>query len=104
MVDDVLVLIAQTQEQDAAGVIHEATERREILCQVGSITRSEFYNAGRSGLNPEFELTVFGADYEGEEVAEFRGKPYAIYRAYAVPGTDYIELYLSRKGGTNGTE
>ena len=104
MLDDVISLISQTQAQDAAGVIHDATERREVLCQVGEITRAEFYNAGRSGLNPEFMVSVHFTDYEGEELAEFRGQSYAIYRAYHIPGTDYMELYLSRKGGTNGKE
>lgn len=102
--DDVIYFLTETKVQDTAGIFHSITGRRMAYCKVASVTRSEFYNAGRSGLNPEFEVSVFGADYEDEELAEYNGKTYSIYRTYRVPGTDYIELYLERKGGSNGRE
>lgn len=102
--DDVIYLIRETMEQDAAGIHRAVTEKRMIFCQVASVTRAEFYNAGRSGLNPDFQVSVFQADYQGEALAEYNGKSYGIYRTYKIPGTDYMELYLERKGGTNGIE
>ena len=100
--DDVLYLVTEIQEQDANGVFHPAVTKRIVFCEVESVTRSEYYNAGRSGLNPEYNMTVFQGDYNGETVAEYNGLAYGIYRTYKVPGTDYMELYLERKGGTNG--
>lgn len=100
--DDVIYLIRETMEQDAAGIHRSTTERRMVYCTVASVTRSEFYNAGRSGLNPDFQVSVFQGDYQGEELAEYNGRSYSIYRTYKIPGTDYMELYLERKGGTNG--
>ena len=54
--------------------------------------------------DPEFKVDIFQGDYQGEELAEHNGKAYSIYRTYRVPGTDYMELYLERKGGTNGVQ
>lgn len=100
--DDIIFLLSSTKEQDDTGVIHETLTKNKAYCQVNSISRSEYYNAGRSGLNPEYQMTIFQGDYSGETSAEYNGLTYAIYRTYKVPGTDYMELYLERKGGTNG--
>lgn len=102
--DDVAFLISTEESRGRTGV-YETTERRsQIYCRINSITRSEFAAAGRNGLNPEFELTVFSGDYHGEREIEYHGMRYGIYRSYKVPGTDYVELYAERKGGTNGEQ
>ena len=101
--DDVLTLIAPGTDRDALGVPTGAAQERDVFCQANNVTRAEFYQAGRSGLNPELQFTVFAGDYAGEPVCRFHGKQYGIYRTYHVPGTDYMELYAERKGGTNGS-
>ena len=101
--DDVITLVSYTREQDNYGVWREtAASERELFCQLGSITRQEFFEAGRSGLNPSFVFTIFKGDYNGETVCQYQGKQYAIYRTYPIPNSDYLELYVERKGGTNG--
>lgn len=100
--DDYIYFLSEKEEQDAAGVFHSVTARRGSFCKISSVSRSEFYNAGRSGLNPDYEATVFAMDYQGEKLAEFNGMTYSIYRTYRVPGTDYMELYMERRGGSNG--
>lgn len=99
--EGILTLIGTTWAQDDRGVRHETSRSREILCRIDSVTRSEFFEGGRNGLNPELQFTVFAGDYEGETVCQYEGKQYGIYRTYRVPGTDYMELYAERKGGTN---
>ena len=99
--DDVINLITVTSDQDEAGVSRQSYAEREVFCKVSSVTRSEFFAAGRSGLNPEYVFSVFAGDYDGEELLSYRGLSYAIYRTYRKEG-DYIELYAERKGGTNG--
>lgn len=99
--DDVIYLCMTATEQDEDGVIHEVIHKRRVYCKVESITRSEYFNAGRAGLNPEYQFTMFFGDYEGEAIAEYNGKTYTIYRVYR-SGADYIELYVERRGGTNG--
>ena len=99
---DVITLIAATKKQDDYGVWRQTETRRDVFAQVDSVTRSEFFEGGRNGLNPEFRFTMFFADYDDERIVEFRGKRYSVYRTY-IGRNDTLELYVERKGGTNGT-
>lgn len=102
--DDVIKLISQEYTKNQYGVPIPSPAYKEIFCQLHSITKQEFYDAGRNGLNPVFQFTIFAEEYGGESVLEYQGKTYSIYRTYHVPGTDYMELYVERKGGTNGKQ
>lgn len=99
---DVIDLIAVTQTQDEFGVWRTTEKARQIYCQVDSVTASEFFEGGRNGLNPEFRFRVFNADYEGEPIIEYNKQRYSVYRTY-LRRDDTLELYVERKGGTNGT-
>ena len=100
--DDVLILLSYNQTQDANGIWKQGNPiRNTVFCKVNNITRAEFFAGGRMGLNPEFEFTVAAVDYNGERECVFHDKSYAIYRAYKTDD-DYMELYVIRKGGTNG--
>ena len=46
---------------------------------------------------------MFFGDYSGESVVEYNGGTYSVYRTY-LRKTDIIELYVERKGGTNGIQ
>lgn len=98
---NVIKLIKAVQTQDEYGVWRETLTSRQVFCDVRSVNRSEFFEAGRSGLNPEFVFTVFFADYEDETLLEFDSKTYSIYRTY-LTRSDTLELYAERKGGSNG--
>ena len=87
--------------QDEKGVWRKDATPREVFCQVSSVNQTEFFDGGRNGLNPAYRFTVFQGDYRDEVKCKYNGKDYAIYRTYIVPGTDYIELYAERQGGTN---
>lgn len=97
----VISLISETKTKNEYGVYQTTTSSRDVFCQVNSVSRSEFFEAGRNGLNPEFKFTMFAGDYNGEKVVEYKGETYAVYRTYYAR-TDTIELYVERKGGTNG--
>lgn len=100
--DDVIKLISKEYTKNKYGISVPENSVKEIFCQIHSITRQEFFDAGRNGLNPQFEFTVYQGDYSGETEVEYKGESYSIYRTYIVPGSDYIELYVERKGGSNG--
>lgn len=100
--DDVIELIAATRAKNEYGVDKKTETCREIFADVKSVTRAEFFEGGRNGLNPQLVFTVFAGDYNGEETLEYAGKRYGVYRTYYIPGSDYMELYAERKGGTNG--
>lgn len=97
----VITLLSSTRTQNKYGVWEETLTSRDVYCQVDSVTRSEFFEGGRNGLNPEFRFTMFFGDYEGEQTVIYNGNTYSVYRTYHAK-TDTIELYVERKGGSNG--
>ena len=99
MTDDVLELVSTTMEQNAYGVWVKTETSRQVFCRVSSVSQTEFFEAGRNGLNPEWRFVVFGADYGDEETVIYNNKRYGVYRTYR--DGDFIELYVERKGGTN---
>ena len=96
----VINLINVTRAQDDYGVWKSTEVKTQVYCQVGSISQSEFFEAGRNGLNPEYKFTLFFADYNNEPIIEYEGERYAVYRTY-LGRNDKLELYVERKGGTN---
>ena len=98
---DVINLISVSRTQDAYGQWTETESSKQVYCQVNSVTQSEFYEGGRNGLNPEYRFTLFFADYSDEPIVEYKSKRYAVYRTY-LGKNDRLELYVERKGGTNG--
>ena len=101
MTDDVLELVSTTMEQNAYGVWTQTETTRQVFCRVSSVSQTEFFEAGRNGLNPEWRFSVFAADYQDEETVLYKSKRYGVYRTYR--DGDFIELYVERKGGVNKT-
>ena len=97
---DVITLYADTITYDDYGVARKVRTGKDVFAKVESVTRSEFYEAGRAGLNPEFRITMFFGDYSGETLIGYKGKQYSVYRTYQA-GTDLLEVYVERQGGTN---
>ena len=98
--DDVLTLLEMQIAKDERGVEKEELVPRVVFCKVEAISRAEYFNAGRNGLNPSFEFLVFAGDYHGETECIFKDRSYSIYRTYL--RGDEMELYAERKGGSNG--
>lgn len=94
-------LLATQKSQNDYGVWEETQTSRDVFCQVESVTRAEFFEGGRNGLNPEFRMLMFSGDYNGERLLMYNGNTYSIYRTF-IAKNDIIELYVERKGGTNG--
>ncbi|MBQ1970725.1 MAG: phage head closure protein [Paludibacteraceae bacterium] len=94
---DELTLVTQEITIDEYGVETVKESETTVLCEVYSITQSEFFAAANTELNPEYRFTVFFGDYNSEEVVIFHGQRYAVYRTYR--SGDYMELYVERKIG-----
>lgn len=99
---------AASYQEDAAGIRRPVPgDPRQVFAFVESVTRAEFYQAGRAGFSPSFVFTVFADDYHGEGTLEYNGEVFAVYRTYRKTGgdgSDYIELYAERKAGTDGAK
>ena len=100
---DIITLYADSISFDDYGVPVKTRSGRDVFCKVDSVTRAEFFEAGRSGLKPEYRMTMFFGDYNGETIVGYNGRMYSVYRTYMAK-TDIIELYVERKTGTDGAE
>jgi len=96
--DHVANLIAVSYIEDALKQKVPQETKREIFCQVEGVRQSEFFGAGQAGLKPQFMVTVFPDDYDGESLIEVDGVRYGIYRTYPAKH-DKLELYLEKKVG-----
>ena len=98
---DIINLLTATKTQDQYGVWRETLASTQVFCSVESVTAQEFFEGGRNGLNPSYRMVMFSGDYNGESLLEYNGATYSIYRTYQRKD-DMVELYVERKGGTNG--
>lgn len=94
---DIVTLVSSTLTQNAIGAWVAKETTTDVYCKTDSVSREEFFSAGRSGLNPEYRFTLFAGDYNDEKTVVYKGMRYGIYRTYHAT-TDLIELYAARKG------
>lgn len=99
--DVIYLLTPRPTVTSANGVKTKGYTERLVYCQVLSVSRNEFFEAGRNGLNPEYEFVMFSGDYKGERLVKYHDQTFAIYRTYR-RRDDNIELYVQREGGANG--
>jgi SPP1 family predicted phage head-tail adaptor len=79
---DVIGLVTETRS--AHGVHEAVTETvRDVLAEIRSVNRAEYYNALNAGIQPElvFKLTA-AEDYQDEHFLRHNGKKYRIVRTY----------------------
>lgn len=95
---DVITLWQTTYTTDAIGQRTAVKTAQTAYCQVDSVSRAEWHDAGRNGIRPEYVFTLFAPEYSGQLELEYRGKTYAVYRTYQQKG-DKIELYAEARGG-----
>lgn len=95
---EVCYLISQTHTRDANGIMQASETEKQVFCNVQSVSASEWFEGGRSGLNPVYRLTMFEPDYDGQEIVRFNGVRYAVYRTYHAKDNN-IELYVQKEGG-----
>ena len=95
---EVCFLISRTHTRDQNGIMQASETEQRVFCNVQSVSAAEWFEGGRSGLNPVYRLTMFEPDYNGQEIVRFNGVRYAVYRTYHAKG-NLIELYVQKEGG-----
>lgn len=96
-----LELVASTYTRNEYGVSEKTEAIMPVYGYCDSVSASEFFEAGRNGLNPQFRIVMTELDYHGQAELIRNGERFAIYRTYR-PNNGTVELYCERKGGTNG--
>lgn len=76
----------------------KVTTSREVYAQLRGIARTEWFEAGRNGHNPNVTFIISALDYQGESVVEYNGETLGVYRTYE-GRNDRVELYCEKKGG-----
>lgn len=99
----VFTLISVERAQDTIGQWTETETRHTVYGQITSVSMDEYFAGGQNGFKPEYRITMFGPDYEGETRCEIDGVEYTIYRVYR-GRTDTVELYLERRAGDKRPE
>lgn len=99
----VFTLISVERAQDTIGQWTDTDVRHTVYGQITSVSMDEYFAGGQNGFKPEYRITMFGPDYEGETRCEVDGVEYSIYRVYR-GRTDTVELYLERRAGDKRPE
>lgn len=94
----VFQLLTVTRAPDSIGQYVDTVTKRTVYGQITSVSMDEFFAGGQNGLKPEYRITMFGPDYEGEERCEIDEVEYSIYRTYR-GRADTVELYVERRAG-----
>lgn len=91
-------LLTPERTKDAIGQWISTTTKRSVFGQIQSVSGAEFFSAGQNGISPEYRITMFAYDYDGEQDLELDGVVYSVYRTYRGKN-DTIELYVERRRG-----
>jgi len=107
---DEITLITYEEHQDEIGNWIKTPVETEAFCSVSSVTRAEFFDAGRNGMKPNCVATMRKCDYDGQTEVELNGKRLHVYRTYsqiaraqhqAAGNPDMIELHLEETANGN---
>lgn len=87
---DVIYLIEENPEAHGIFEAHQETQRM-VYAEIRSVTMSETYRAMENNIRPEYVFVLADyAEYNGEKIAIWNGKRYAIVRTYVA--NEKIEL------------
>ena len=93
-----IALISTEYTQDDIGEWTETPVKKVVFARVESITMNEFYQAGMQGFKPDYRMTVWMNEYSDQELLEYKGKNYTIYRTYR-KNDGRLELYVTERKG-----
>lgn len=97
-----LEFVTYTITQDAIGQQIKTPVYRLVYADEISVPRTEFFQAGQSGIKPVKAFKVRRADYQDEEEIRFpsgaSGKLYHLYRVYPTKN-EMTEIYCEVKLG-----
>lgn len=99
--NEVLILIRQTQATDDFGDPVVTETSREVFGRLGSIGQTEFYQAHAVGLKPELKFILADyLDFENEALVEYLGQRYRVLRTFR--NGQELELVLYQEVNPHG--
>ena len=80
---DVISLVDYVATEDADGYETTVEDLTEVKCDSGNgVTRTEFYEAYKAGLELSAAFEMWACDYSGQEEIEHHGKRYKVERTF----------------------
>lgn len=99
-----IYLITETETLNPYGVpTVSETKSNALFVEIRSVSGSEVFKGRQANVAPSFYFVISSFDYNGEEIVEYDGKRYAVYRTYE-PDDDTIEVYCQIEGGVSYVE
>ena len=93
--NDTIKLVDVVAEIDADGYETFEEKLTEVKCDSGNgVTRTEFYEAYKAGLELSAAFEMWACDYGGQKVIEHNGKRYKVERAFPT-GDGVMQLNCS---------
>ncbi len=93
--NDTIKLVDIVVTVDADGYETTVEKLTEVKCDSGNgVTRTEFYEAYKAGLELSAAFEMWECDYGAQKVIEHRGKRYKVERAFPL-GDGVIQLNCS---------
>ena len=92
---DAISLVSMTRTTDTDGYETTTETLTEVMCDSGNgVTRSEFYEAMKAGVELTAAFEMWACDYDGQKVIEHRSKRYKVERAFPI-GDGVVQLNCS---------
>jgi len=92
---DKISLITETETVDADGYVTKVESERVVRCTfTEGVSRAEFYEAMKSGMQMSAIVELWQNEYQYEKKCYYNQKKYKIVRSYET-GRGTIELSLS---------
>ena len=80
---DVITLVAVSSTRGTNGYKAVTETSTKVYADKKSVTRSEFYEALRSGVEPTVVFELFTYDYANQKYVDYDGVRYKVVRAYS---------------------
>lgn len=74
-------LIEVVTEKDSLNQVVEKTRTtKTVFAEIGSVSQTEFFSAGRLGFQPSLKATIYDFEYDQEAIVKYNDKLYSIDR------------------------
>lgn len=106
MRDNIIELITESMNIDEQGQPIKSYKRRTVFAGKKSISQKEFFTSRTQSPYTDirnalcFEIDLL--EYEVEQLLEYEGVTYKIYRLYEKYGI--LEIYCKQRGGVSGNK
>lgn len=94
----ILVKLSSTLIYDEYGNQTFEEIKTDVMCNVSSVDRNQFYNAGNRGYKLSYIFTINGFEYSNEEIVIYNNNRYEVVRSYELDN-GLIELTIGERIG-----